>query len=245
MLLCPCCGAIDSVLPFQQRFDINRDIVEIEICKYCFALINRTAIGSRDISDSEEFQRTAGDTYYAVDDKILESVRSDVDKVASIVRHLLDNSPGLSGRTVAIDVGAGRGFLAAAASQLFTRVYAVEIATAPLSAVINHLGLSNKIEIVLSLDEINEKPDAVFMWHTLEHIPNAIDITRKIASKMRRGGAFLFQVPMYRDDYVIPAHYTFFNATAARRHCEVAGLVCAGIWHDTELQFLTCLARKQ
>ncbi len=172
-----------------------------------------------------------------IDDLRLHQNRENI----SFLNYLVGNIIG--GQSV-VDLGAGEGYLAAAACSFYETSWAIDINIDLLNKTVPQFGLGDKLKVAESLDDVLGDVDAIFMWHTLEHIPNAFELGRAVTTKLKEGGLFVWQVPAYRDPYVVYSHYTFFNDRAARVFTESVGLEIINVFHDEALQFLTVVSRK-
>ncbi len=242
---CPCCGFSGYLRPYQRRFDIYHRLVKIEICNFCTCIIDRTnldeAIGNPDQALS--VQKTSSDVIYNFKRTDLEIAREIEASDEGIVRFMFDNAGKQLERKVAIDFGAGVGFLAAAACRRFDRVFAVELNKPPIVALKAKYQLDN-LEIIDNIDHVETDADAVFMWHTLEHLPFAWKVVTEIVKKIRIGGVLFVQVPMYADAHVVYSHYAFYNENSFTVFAQRVGLKMVGLFHDETNQFLSFLGAK-
>ncbi|MFS8123821.1 methyltransferase domain-containing protein [Rhizobium sp. BR 250] len=238
---CPCCGSIGTTHLFQRRLDVSGDSVEICICSACTAITNRTNLLKEQVDSVEalQVQINSADGFYSqkIDDLRLHQNRENI----SFLNYLVGNIIG--GKSI-VDLGAGEGYLAAAACSFYETSWAIDINVDLLNKTVPQFGLGDKLKVAGSLDDVPGNVDAVFMWHTLEHIPNAFELGKAVTTKLKEGGLFVWQVPAYRDPYVVYSHYTFFNDRAARVFTKSVGLEIVNVFHDEALQFLTVVSKK-
>lgn len=239
--VCPCCGALGTTYLFSRRLDVSGDSVEMCICSKCTSITNQTnLIKERDDSDKAlEVQIDSADRFYSkkIDDLKLTQNKDNLSCLNDLVGNLL------GGKTM-VDLGAGEGYLAAAACSFYETAWAVDINVGLLTQTCSQFGLGDKLKIARSLDDVPNPVDAVFMWHALEHSPSCYDLGKAITAKLTEGGLFVWQVPAYRDDYVVFSHYIFFNDHSARIFTAAIGLEIVDVFHDEALQFLTVVSKK-
>ncbi|WCS26433.1 class I SAM-dependent methyltransferase [Methylobacterium sp. NMS14P] len=243
-IACPCCGFTKQFRPYATRLDVAGNRVRFFTCQICTSLVNMTNVSEAlsDLGASEDMQEEASRVFYPVDDAV-----RDLAGRLELHRGLLDwflQSVETTNLRRAIELGAGLGFLSAAACSHFDEVWALEINRSTLDRMVPHFGLADRLKIGSHLDEVPGTVDAVFAWHTLEHIPKLWEVGQSVADKLNPGGYFFWQVPMYADPYVVSSHYTFLNEHAAAVFSDRIGLRVEKIWNDEPNQFLTCLARK-
>lgn len=238
---CPCCASYGTTHLFQRRLDVSGERVELFICRSCTAITNRTNLIKEQENSGEalQIQISSADEFYSqkIDDLRLHQNEENITALNELLGGIL------GGRTV-VDLGAGEGYLAAAATSLYETAWAVDVNIGLLSTTVPQFGLGKKLKIGGALDDVPGEIDAVFMWHRLEHIPDAHGIGCAVAGRIKEGGLFIWQVPAYRDPYVVMSHYTFFNDYAARMFTKSIGLEVVKIFHDEALQFLTVVSMK-
>lgn len=226
---------------FQKRLDFYGESVDIFICSSCTAIINRTNLikEQENATGARQEQIDSADWFYSQE---IDQLRlSENVKNIAFLNNLIGNIIG--GKSV-VDLGAGEGYLAAAACSFYEQSWAIDINVDLLNKTIPQFEMGEKVKVGASLDDVPGEVDAIFMWHTLEHIPDAHSLGKEIAAKLKEEGLFIWQVPAYRDPYVVFSHYTFFNDYAARVFTETIGLEVVNVFHDEALQFLTVVSRK-
>lgn len=238
---CPSCGSVGTARLFQKRLDFYGESVELFICSSCTAIINRTNLikEQADAYGARQEQIDSADWFYSEEiDK--GRLSENVNNIA-FLNNLIGN---IIGGASVVDLGAGEGYLAAAACSFYDQSWAIDINVDLLNKTIPQFEMGDKVKVGASLDDVPGEVDAIFMWHTLEHIPDAHALGKDIAAKLKEEGLFIWQVPAYRDPYVVFSHYTFFNDYAARVFTETIGLEVVNVFHDEALQFLTVVSRK-
>ncbi len=211
------------------------------ICRSCTAITNRTNLikEQENSGDALRIQISSADEFYSqkIDDLRLHQNEENITTLNELLGGIL------GGRTV-IDLGAGEGYLAAAATSLYDTAWAIDVNIGLLNKTVPQFGLGEKLKVAGSFDDAPNDVDAVFMWHTLEHIPDPHSLGQAVAGGIKEGGLFIWQVPAYRDPYVVMSHYTFFNDYAARMFTKSIGLEVVEIFHDEALQFLTVVSKR-
>lgn len=82
--------------------------------------------------------------------------------------------------------------------------------------------------------------DAVTMWHVLEHVPNPVEVLKKISTILSHDGVLLFEVPNTgsfgfkygKADWFhldSPRHLVLYNKKSAAKLCELAGFTITHI----------------
>lgn len=214
------------------------------MCLSCYAIINENDLVKAFEQDNYlQVQSDTSQNFYTVDESTISQLHEIVDSNKGICTFLLDVCPDLP-RESFLDFGAGRGCLASAATSFFDRSYAAEINLKTLEACHPHLPNADRISITADYTEIEESFDAIASFHVLEHLPQMGKIVGEVVQRLRPNGAFFFQVPLLRSDYLVETHYTFMNELCARRLCSDVGLEVVGVWFDLDLDFLSCIARR-
>ena len=92
------------------------------------------------------------------------------------------------------DFGCGRGSFLRLARKNAKDVYGVEIQK-------NYLDLlnNNNIKCENNIENFNTKFDSIFMFHTLEHLPNQLAILKNIKKYMNLNGSLIIEVPHAND----------------------------------------------
>ena len=95
------------------------------------------------------------------------------------------------------DFGCGKGSFLRLANECASKVYGVEIQK-------NYLNLlkKNNINCVDDIQKFTTKFDTIFMFHTLEHLPNQIEVLNQIKNFIKPGGKLVVEVP-HANDYLL------------------------------------------
>lgn len=243
-IMCPCCGPNGNLKPYQTRKDATGNVVDIEICETCTTIVNRSTLEIAEASAAETIamQAESSKSFYDID-RMAANLATEVDAIENVLTFMFEHASSEIPRGVAVDLGAGYGHMAAAAARHFDQSWAIDINRWTLDRTLPLFNAPN-LHAGTDLAEVPGEIGAIFMWHTLEHIPRAWEVATIAASKLTTSGVFFFQVPMYADDYVIESHYTFFNKNSIPYFADQIGLSVEGIWYDVDQQFITALLRK-
>ena len=212
---CPVCDAASQFDLFENTIDQNGNLTEIMICPHCSVLHN-TALQKETPNDSDRsaFQASAVQSVYSGFTTNIENTRKNVIATLPIIHFLFEQPDIKVERGTYLEIGAGAGFLAAASSSFFKRVFAVELDSREAAKTFSlmHLKNARALQQISEFDPAANKADCVVLWHTLEHIPRPRDFLADLKTRMAAGGVLYFQVPLYRKQNVFPAHIWFFNA---------------------------------
>lgn len=138
------------------------------------------------------------------------------------------------GRKVSIlDIGCGSGgFLSKLDAGKFTKT-GIEI-NPEGAALCRKNGLEVYDQNLLDVDFHDRVFDAVTLWHVLEHIPNPVEVLKKISTILSRNGVLIFEVPntgsfgfqygkanwFHLDS---PRHLVLYNKKSVEKLCALAG----------------------
>jgi hypothetical protein len=158
--------------------------------------------------------------------------------------HILDtlaaNGAVLDGNGVFLDFGAGSGYAAIAASRRFRHSIICDMYPEISEAIVGALDLTN-ITVIDDLVKLPCPVDVLFMWHVLEHLPDPTAFWAKNRNILADRAELIVQVPMYRSDYVVDAHFVFFNEQSLRIWFSRIGGNLRRILFDKENDFLTAV----
>lgn len=79
------------------------------------------------------------------------------------------------------------------------------------------------------------------MWHALEHLPDPTGFWIKNRKILADRAELIIQVPLYRLDYVVDAHFVFYNEKAMHAWFDKIGGNLRNILIDKENDFMTAL----
>lgn len=233
-VVCPSCESIAGY----DSFD-NSKVVR---CTFCSSIVNLAElVASKDMQLPRQSDSSV--SFYRVDEALLKNIPDEIEKRLPTIHFLFEKYPDVP-RGMFVDFGAGYGFVALAAQPYFERVCAVEVNRETIGKVLTSSDTGMTIDVYSSIDDITELIDVCFMWHVVEHIPNAVQLLRIISNKLSSGGCIFAQVPMYQEKHVCKTHYHFLNEDSVKIMCERAGLTKIETYIDYERQFLTFIAKK-
>jgi SAM-dependent methyltransferase len=242
-LKCPVCREQKRFARFERRKGLDYEH-ELWMCLECHAVLNYDDLSAATSEGNfREAQSQASRNFYTVDEEALKSLQVIVESNKGIHRFLLEQCPDL-GRRTSLDFGAGRGCLASAATDFFDRSFAVELNLQTLEQTKPFLPNNDRITIAGDVDSLKQDFDVITSFHVLEHMPDMRDVLERVIPLLVPGGAFFFQVPLLRNDYLVRTHYTFLNEPSARFLCRELGLDVVGVWFDTAYDFLSCIGRR-
>lgn len=237
---CPCCRSAEVVKTNDQKGADGR-LHEIGLCMNCTSTVNASDLRN----SSEAFQRFASIDFFATDDAAVTDALKEIDGLLTTIDYYMRETPH-KGRAIFLDYGAGRGLMAAAAAQRFEKVYALELNIELLESFHPHLPNRERIIPIRSLKDMgDDQVDVVCLWHVAEHLPDIRGTFEDIKYRMRPGGTFLFQVPMFQQSALCESHYTFLNRIAIRTLCDMVGLHFVNTYYYSEEHMITALASNR
>tara|TARA_B110000438_G_C15820438_1_gene654152 strand:+ start:4148 stop:5017 length:870 start_codon:yes stop_codon:yes gene_type:complete len=131
---------------------------------------------------------------YRGEDDCTVNVNSDYERDLDCLRRVKLHQESFTGKKI-LDFGCGAGDFLKAAKEKSTSVIGIELQ----ENYIEHLREEN-IKCYKDLNEINNNSiDVIFSFHVLEHLPNPIDILRKMKSKLVQKGKIIIEVPHAND----------------------------------------------
>jgi dolichyl-phosphate beta-glucosyltransferase len=221
---CPLCGA-EEFSPRAAKSGFR--MVECLVCRLWYLNPMPTPGTLQSLYDGSYYESDAATAqgyadYGAMADDFRETFRR---RLALVEGHV--------GAGRLLDVGAGFGFLADAATQQFRERWVVEMSDAAARRVDPaHRVVVGRFE---SLDLPERYFDVVSMQDCLEHLPEPQVALRKIRSLLRPGGAFLAVTPdvrswvarVQRQNWVslkFPEHVVLYSEETLRRALDEAGL---------------------
>ena len=92
-----------------------------------------------------------------------------------------------------LDFGCGNGNFLKQITKFTKKIYGVEINNSHL------VKLNNKFKIFEKLEDVPEKLDYITLFHVLEHLPNQIEILKKIKNKLKTSGKLILEIPQAND----------------------------------------------
>ena len=244
---CPCCGGL-ILETFEDTLDIDGNIVVIEICLVCSALINRSSL-ERLLTAPENLQQAQTSdlaTVYPIHGHIRAELEKELDTHNDTLDFFLAQAApdrDLADMTLA-EIGIGRGTFIRSAAQRFGKCYAVDLAYELFEATREHLAVPPNIVLLEAFKHVPEPLDVVLAWHSFEHVPRLYDLISEIRSALNPGGHLFFQVPLYRPDHLVESHYALLNRRAITILAELERFELVGLWTDHTRACLTGLFRK-
>ena len=233
-IICPICT---------HSIDFNNKGPSYIECGYCSSIVNVKDLKNIKNRDIIALQVESSKSFYKVGHLTTDYIESEVSKRYDTMKFLFEKFPELNPKTF-VDFGAGLGYWALAAMQYFEVVHAVEVNMETIESVYSQVPSSQSIGLHRSIDDIEVKIDCVFMWHVVEHLPNAHDKFRHIFNKLSTNGCIFAQVPMYKKEYENETHYSFLNRKSIEIMCQSVGFSRVHNFEDNKNCFLTFIAIK-
>jgi SAM-dependent methyltransferase len=241
---CPICDG--RVLSLFDKVDVaQRGVASIYICRTCLALLNGAAYDALGKGEVEDLQKTE---YYSV--AIDEPASVHLEKVATYQQILQlffqEEERSLTDLTF-LDFGCGRGYAALAAAARCRRAVACDYDLGPFRSVLASLrdigACPNNIASIHELSSTTERFDLAFMWHVLEHLPYPTAFWRDNRARLQPRAALIIQLPMFRPEYVIDAHFVFYTESSLQRWMDEIGAVAVKFSYDVPRAFIALHAR--
>jgi len=138
-----------------------------------------------------------------------------------------------------LDVGCGAGnFLLKLDDKRFIK-HGVEINPEGVD-ICRKSGLAIYNQNLLDVNFENKKFDVITLWHVLEHLPNPVEMLKKIRVVLSDKGSFVFEVPNTdsfgfkygREDWFhldSPRHLILYNKKSVEKLCKLSGFKVIGI----------------
>lgn len=237
---CPVCGSRRGFTVFEVARGRDGEDDVIMICRHC-CVLKSTALESKRLSHEEEetIQGAVVQEHYAHGAGDDASIREQVAETHPVLDTVLLDSSLTFERRVAFEIGAGAGFLAAAAAEHFDRVFATDLDVSLIEKTKSATGSQN-LSILSSIEEMADtglKSDCTIFWHVLEHIPKPLEFMRQVR-RITSGVAYL-QVPLFRPQYIFPAHRWFFNFTSIEQLAHASNFKNRKVLFDSENGFMS------
>lgn len=215
----------------------------IQICPVCHVLINCQAYEQLSCKSNEELQDAK--ELYSSDGMTVEEINKEVDVFKNIIKDLSTRADIDPNNKTFCDFGAGRGCASIAASDTYSKVISLDYGDEVIRETINKVGCTNNIEVCKTIDNIEDNSiDVLFMWHVIEHFPDALDIFKQIGPKLKEDAVLLSQVPCLRAEHVFHCHFSFYTPASYNNLCRLWGFEPVEMVPDTNLGFLNMIARR-
>jgi 2-polyprenyl-3-methyl-5-hydroxy-6-metoxy-1,4-benzoquinol methylase len=244
MSKCSCCQTEVEYQLFEEVLSSTGAPTTILICPNCSVLYNASA-GIEKFTDKEisEFQATAVKNVYQASKVDQDNTTARIDACVPILSYLFQLNDLFLSREVCVEVGAGAGYLAAAAHQFFNKVFAIELDPEQVRNTFELMGFDTTrvFSTFEDFEATGERADCIILWHTLEHIPTPASFLKRLRNSMKANGILYLQIPLYRKANVFPAHYWFFNARALSILRESCGFTRQRFIFDRTNDFLAAI----
>lgn len=233
--MCRFCG--DKNVIVVGRFpSITNTIVELVQCDYCKAL----NLGTTNSSLSEQIKHHE-DIWKELTSYDYQELKSGMINLLHYYSRFLDFNSNM------LDIGCGRGNLLAAAKEKFNSVIGCEPSSAfTVNAKINYgfedseIFCENAHEFYARCLSNGVSAGAIFFWHTLEHIPNSLDLLKKFNDNILSGDGVLFiQLPGLSRANVFPEHNFLATAELFEKIAMILGTKLIDFSIETRSRFYT------
>jgi len=182
--------------------------------------------------------------YYAVTDPGSDEHAAGIrNSEEHIIGYLLKQTSLDPASRVFCEIGTGRGYATIAAALRFKAAYGLDFDLRHITSICDEVGWPSNLHVGRTLHDVQQKIDVLMGWHALEHIPQPLAFLEEVRGRMNPDGHFFFQVPLFRNAYIVRSHYVFFNETAMRSLMKKLGMNVVEIGFDTALGFLTVIAQ--
>lgn len=238
---CVVCGS-DSLSTWDKVRDLAARVVELKNCVECGAIINLGAYEALKSHSPQDLQKT---DYYMPSDEEIASAPKKVEECASYFNYLSSVLP-LKREWVFCDFGAGRGYVALYASKLFRKSIACEWDARPIDAVKAGLPIvPENFETAEDIDAVKDKIGLLFMWHSLEHLPEPTEFWASRKNLLEDEAVIFLQIPLFRPAHVVDCHYVFWTERSLTKWAASIDAVPLAFGYDADLGFLGMVAQRR
>jgi 2-polyprenyl-3-methyl-5-hydroxy-6-metoxy-1,4-benzoquinol methylase len=239
MNTCPVCAS-KELLMFDKIRDLHGNVVDILQCYNCWAIINTNAYEELAKGDLKTLQ--GGDFYLLSEEELknIDKAVANADGLFDYLHQYVD----VPRSSVFLDFGSGRGYVAANAARRFKKSIACERESRDIKLVMQRIGQIQNLEVVDDISKVSDPIDLLFMWHTLEHLPDPTDFWRKHLHRLSPECVFFLQIPLYRPTYVVRSHYIFYTERSLATWAQAIQVKPVQFGYDTENGFLTMVAKR-
>lgn len=237
---CPVCSG--QIHLFDRIRDINTKPVDILDCRECGAIINNDAYEALTNSTPHELQAT---DFYTNWNHDKDTVQREINSANGMLDHLervtyIDRS-----NSTFLDFGAGCGYVAAAAASRYKQVTACEWDTRSLQRTLSLMEPTQPtFDIISDIKNFSGSADILFMWHTLEHLPEPSKLWRDHLHTLSRHATIFLQIPMYRPAHVVQCHHVFYTERSLSAFAHAIDATPIDFGYDVNLGFLSMIAKR-
>ena len=225
MLTCGCCHGSD-VIPILRAPDKSGQAITIGHCRACCALTpdypgSRHEIIPSQTAYHENWWRDESD----------DELRCHRDAMLGLFEFHARYMPARERPHLVLDVGAGRCNLLSALVTQGYNALGCEPSTKLVARARQVYGLDESRLVEATAQSFlgdrearNERADAIFLWHVLEHLEDPICILERASRLLREEGALICQGPLLTPEYVFPEHLFFHTESNIAWLAQKAGL---------------------
>lgn len=227
--------------PFDKVRSLEGTVADIVCCRNCGAIINLKAYETLEGEAIEAVQKT---DFYMPGNEEIASAPSKVEESAALFEYL-DGIVKPNPEAVFCDFGAGRGYVALYASRMFRKAIACEWDRRPIEAVTAGLPeVPSNFEIASDFDAISDKIGVLFMWHSLEHLPEPASFWKARKHMFDDDAIIFLQIPLFRPAHVVDCHYVFYTELSLTEWAKSLGAVPIRFGYDVDNGFLGMIAQR-
>ena len=95
---------------------------------------------------------------------------------------------------VICDFGCGDGYFLKSIKNVAKKLYGVELNLKNIKSLNKY-----RFTVKQNINDIDDNFDTVFLFHVLEHLPNAIDVLKSLKLKLKKNGKIIIEVPHAKD----------------------------------------------
>jgi ubiquinone/menaquinone biosynthesis C-methylase UbiE/predicted O-methyltransferase YrrM len=219
-------------------------VTQLAECLSCGSILNVDAIKSIGETDIVSLQggyieRSHGSVNIDGPD-----VRKNITALNGVHEFLFKICPKLN-RGSMLDFGCGHGYMSAAGTVFFDRVYAVDFNMEMIRNLLPHFSDHTRIFPMDSLDDLPEPVDAIYAWHVFEHLPDIAGTILSLQKHLKENGIIFFQVPMFlvEKSRLVNCHYTFLVKKSVAILARKTGMEFMGTWVDEANAYLSGILR--
>jgi hypothetical protein len=242
-VLCPVCfTSVDTSIPVERDIDGKSKTFYFSRCGACDALFDQRVELVVELVNNEAQSHVNADFYRPSfsESKFDELIAVNQRMIAGFERFFRV-------RKIYVEIGVGLGFLTRAASQLFDRVYGLdlEVRTAEsVGRIASNVAFREHQEFIETLSDGGDEISALCAWHVIEHFPDPHKVLRPLLRNISHRGVAFGQVPLFKPEYVYDAHFIFYNEKALIALFGAYGLFPVLLERDETNDFLTFCFRR-
>jgi predicted O-methyltransferase YrrM len=236
-LRCPVCDG--DLVPFDRVRGVDLVLADFSICRACQAIVNVTAYKALETQSLADIQRMDSHLHSEPLDITLSEIAGSQGLFDVLARFAPAKPDG-----VFLDFGAGKGPHAIKAAENFRKSIACDWDTRFLEKTLDTIGRPANLQVVNDVDTITDTVDVLFMWHTLEHLPEPSRFWQKRKHLLADDAAIFLQVPQFRPEHVVTGHYVFYSEASLTAWARQIGAAPVHFGYAPHVGFLSMIAAR-